>query len=81
MLSETLPPQLKNLYLSFGLLDTDIAIEDLYRALFGDPGEKPRSIQQQYVGSRITKLNRRIASHKVRVVPGDRKGTYRLTQI
>lgn len=76
-MSNDLPPRLKQLY---ALLprDKDVPILDIYRAMFphGTPAELRYA--QQYMGTHITKLNRRLRRHKEVVKPGRLKGTYRL---
>jgi hypothetical protein len=73
-----LPPRLQKLYDS--LSDQyDVSIADLHKHLFGE--DVPLRHAQQRLGTPITRLNRRLAKHKKRVVPGRLKGTYRLTSV
>lgn len=73
-----LPPKLQKLY---DLLSDqyDVSIIDLHKGLFGD--DAPLRNAQQRLGTPITRLNRRLAKRKKRVVPGRLKGTYRLTSV
>jgi hypothetical protein len=72
-----LPPRLLQIYRE---LDGkgDVPWATIYGRVFGAPA--PEQIQN-YLGPYITRLNRRLAAYKKRVVPGDRKRTYRLTTI
>lgn len=73
-----LPPRLQTLY---DLLDVgyDTSIADIHRKLFGE--DAPLRHAQQRIGTPISRLNRRLAKHRKRVVPGRLKGTYRLTSL
>lgn len=69
------------------LLDTlrdkgDVAIDDLFAVIDG-PGERYRSSRQrqQWLGSYLIRLNRRLRKHKLKVQPGQMKRTYRLTVV
>lgn len=75
-----LPAKLKALYELFARLDTDVSIEEIYSEMFG-AAKKERWEKQQQLGPYITKLNRRIAGNKLKVRPGDAKGTYRLAAL
>lgn len=70
-----LPTQLSRIY---ALLEpgADVPIVDLFDAL-GVANRDPKTMQQ-FVGSYITRLNRRLKSSKKRVVPGRMKQTYTL---
>ena len=54
----------------------DVAISDILNALGIDAANT--TFDQQFLGSYITRLNRRLKAHKQRVVPGRMKRTYRL---
>jgi hypothetical protein len=57
----------------------DVPILTIFKAVTGDAVVHEDSrYQQSYLGSYITKLNRRLKQHGERVVPGRLKGTYRL---
>lgn len=56
----------------------DVAVETLFRLLYPDHGSLAYRLQQQYVGSFITKLNRRIGAYQIVIRPGIRRHTYRL---
>lgn len=72
-----LPKQLARLY-ELLPVGKDVEIEHLFNGLFGEVA-KPRVAQQQQLGPYISKLNRRIAGRKQKIVPGKLKGTYRLS--
>lgn len=57
----------------------DVKIDDLFSAADGPP-ELPYN-RQMWLGPYITKLNRRIKNHKLKVRPGVARGTYRLVAI
>ena len=70
-----LPPRLKQIY---DALDGqgEVDIDQLYRLVFDkDP---PKNVYE-HLGIYFTRLNRRLAAHKRRVIPGRRKRTYCLT--
>lgn len=76
-----LPGKLAKLYTMLDF-NSETTIDALYDVMFpDDDAEKERWQKQQYLGSFITRLNRRIVSSKERVVPGKTKGTYTLTRI
>lgn len=58
-------------------LNTDVNIIDIYDELYGDTRPKPSfKIQQQYVGSVVSRLNKKYDGHAI--IPGTLKRTYRL---
>jgi len=76
-----LPPRLRTLY---DLLDCkgEVAIGALYIGLDGDPGRIEMRDQQQWLGVRIARLNRRLEAHGKKVIPGKvLKNTYCLAKI
>ena len=80
MLSDTkLPRRQQDLYdLLAG--KGDVSITELYEAM-GGPNEGDARYAQQWLGSYITKLNRRLAARGLRVTPGRIKNTYALTVV
>jgi hypothetical protein len=62
-------------------LDTDVAIASLLEALDVSAPERPASAVQQYVGSYVSRLNRRLKAKGQRVIPGQLKRTYRLVNV
>jgi hypothetical protein len=58
----------------------DVDIPTLYLNVIGPP-ERPLREAQQYLGSYITDLNRKLAEHGQVVRPGRLKGTYHLTTL
>lgn len=65
----------------------DVAILDLYLALGLDPerahekDDKSRSLAQGRVIMHVVRLNRRLAEHRLKVVPGAIKRTYCLSPL
>lgn len=57
----------------------DVKIEVLFAAA-GGPPDLPYN-KQMWLGPYITKLNRRIKNHKLKVQPGVARGAYRLVSI
>lgn len=55
----------------------DVPAQELCRAIEKDISAF--SDAQMYLGSYITRLNRRIRGNGLQVIPGSMKGTYRLT--
>jgi hypothetical protein len=79
MTSIDLPPKLRLIYdmMPFG---QDVAIADIFDVVTeGHLRSDDLRYKQSYLGSYITKLNRRLKNHGRRVEPGKLKGTYRLT--
>jgi hypothetical protein len=71
-----LPRRQQQLYdLLFGR--GDVPISDLYAAITKPDCDNRRDMQQ-WLGSYITRMNRRLRSHGLKVEPGALKGTYRL---
>lgn len=69
---------------------TDVHFEELYLAISDKPehhrrvdvkDEQSRSAAQSWVAPYITRLNRRLAEHGLKVVPGLLKHTYRLVPL
>lgn len=60
----------------------DVAVLELYRGM-GGPADHGSDVRyaQQYLGGYITKLNRRLKEHRIRVKPGRMKNTYALTVV
>ena len=61
----------------------DVKINVLFRLLkkrWPEPHESQR-IQQQKIGMTITRTNRKLRERGLRITPGERRGTYRLTKI
>lgn len=80
-----LPESLKRLYDAFLMVGAAteapaLTIEAMHRAVYGSLEGERRDMQQR-IGPYVTKLNRRIRSHKLAVKPGDMKGTYVLLTI
>ncbi len=74
-----LPPRLLELYRALdGQGDVDII--KIYEIVVGPP-PRPLRETQQYLGPYITKLNRRLREHGLKVKPGRIKGTYCLTTL
>jgi len=62
----------------------DVAIKILFRVTRGrwpDPEAEPRRIQQQYIGVNISRANLKLKKESQRIVPGIKRGTYRLIKI
>jgi hypothetical protein len=86
MIELKLPRQLQALYddLRTG---SDVPIDALFLTIGGDSDllgqqdERSRSLVQSRLGSYITRLNRRLAAHNLRVQPGQLKRTYRLAPL
>lgn len=72
-----LPAQTQKLYDAL-LGRGDVPIDTLYAALSGSGRE---DLKQQWLGPYVTRLNRRLVGHKMRVEPGATKGTYRLVAV
>jgi len=73
----TLGPQQQKLHdLLFG--KGDVLIEDLYRALRGEPDGLSSAAMQRRISPYIVALNHKLAPAKMRVEPGALKQTYRL---
>lgn len=70
--------ELYDLLLSRG----DVAIDTLYDCMGGPEGRstltRGRSYAQAWLGGYVTRLNRKLAGHDLKVEPGDLKRTYRL---
>lgn len=79
VISQSLPPKLALLY---GALPhgQDVMIPALHGVLFPDSPRDHRDAQQ-WLGPYLTKLNRRIAKHKLAVKPGRLRGSYRLVSL
>ena len=61
----------------------DVKINVLFRLLkkrWPEPHESHR-IQQQKISMPITRTNRKLRERGLRITPGERRGTYRLTKI
>lgn len=64
----------------------DVAAVDIYAAIGGDmlraeeTDNKGRRYAQSWIGSQITKLNRRLKNHGQKIVPGRVKRTYCLSR-
>jgi hypothetical protein len=73
-----LPARTQQLYdLLFGR--GEVLVTDIYAAM-GGPAEATYT-QAQWLGPYITRLNRRLAKHGQKIVPGDLKRTYRLVKL
>lgn len=59
-------------------LNEDVSVTTLYESFIGHADGRDRRQAQQYLGSWITRLNRRLKKHRLRVQPGRLKHTYRL---
>lgn len=57
-----------------------VAIETLFAAVNSTPGIYDRKQMQQRLGGTITLLNRKLAPHGLRAVPGEPRGTYRIRE-
>ena len=55
----------------------DVPIPVLYAGM-GGPDGADQLRQQQWLGAYVTKLNRRVKNLKMRVRPGEARGTYAL---
>lgn len=75
-----LPPKLKALHDSL-LGEGDVPILDIYAKVADGTQERPLREAQQYIGTYITKLNRKLREHGQVVRPGRLKGTYHLTTL
>lgn len=75
-----LPKRLQALYSVFEGpgFETDVTITTLLAALDATPST---AYPQQYLGSYVTRLNRRLRAHGCKVTPGRLKQTYRLTRV
>ncbi len=81
MLNRELTPRQKQLYdLLFG--KGDVEILDLFKAL-GGPEERQDDARyaQQWLGAKITRLNRALEPQKLRVIPGRMKSTYAMVVV
>lgn len=61
----------------------DVAIPTIFRTIFArwpEPSITPRQ-QQQRISASLWRLNRKLAPHKLRVVPGVKRRSYRLSKI
>lgn len=60
----------------------DVSIDILFQAIDG-PGERyvTPTERRRWIGSYITRLNRRLAPHRLTIKPGDLKRTYRLNVV
>jgi hypothetical protein len=61
----------------------DVKINVLFRLIkrrWPEPHESNRH-QQQVIGATITRTNRKLRERGLRIAPGERRGTYRLTKI
>lgn len=62
--------------------DKDVPITTIYDWIYGGTLVSGREeYRQQYISSYITRFNRRLKAHRIRIVPGERKQTYRLTRV
>ncbi len=62
----------------------DVAIKILFRVMKGrwpDATTEPNRIQQQAIGACISRANIKLKKEQQRIVPGIRRGTYRLIKI
>lgn len=78
----TLPPALEKVFRAFSL-DTDVPFIQVYRIVCPEdttPDKKLKNVQQR-IGPYISRINRRIGSHKMAIVPGVARRTYRLVCI
>lgn len=58
----------------------DVSIDKLFEAIDGS-SEYEGVARQQWLGSYITRMNRRLRAHRLAVRPGALKRTYRLTVV
>jgi hypothetical protein len=61
----------------------DVKISILFRLIkkrWPEPHES-RRVQQQKIGATITRTNRKLEERSLKIVPGERRGTYRLIKI
>ena len=73
---DNLPPKMNVLYRAlFG--QGDVGIDELAEGLGLGADRHP----QQALGPYVTRLNRRLAKHKMKVEPGRMKRTYRLVAL
>lgn len=59
----------------------DVSVDVLYEAIAGPDRHVEHRARQQWIGSYLTRINRRLRSHGLRVKPGERKRTYRLSVV
>lgn len=57
----------------------DVSVTRLYGRI--SITSRDHRTMQQYIGSPISKLNRKLAEHGFRILPGEKRGTYRLRPI
>jgi hypothetical protein len=75
-----LPPRLDAVYQTLASgMDTPWA--NIHTAIYGSPKAADPKLTQQYVSVYITRLNRRLAKHGQKIVPGELKRTYRLVKL
>ena len=55
----------------------DVPIAAIYQAMGGPEDRDPR-YHQQYLGIHVTRLNRRLKNMRMKVKPGEARGTYTL---
>lgn len=59
----------------------EVPVDEIYSAAYTHkPLHTPR-IRQQYAGAIISALNARLASEGKRIVPGEQRRTYRVSQV
>ena len=59
----------------------DVSVDILYEAISGPERYVEHRDRQQWIGSYLTRINRRLRAHGLRVKPGERKRTYRLSVV
>lgn len=59
----------------------DVAVDALYEAIQGPERYVEYKDRQQWIGSYLTRINRRLRNHGLQVKPGERKRTYRLSVV
>lgn len=59
----------------------DVSVCDLFDAIEGPDRYRSNRQQQRWLGSYLTRLNRRLRDHGLVVQPGDLKRTYRLNVV
>ena len=59
----------------------DVSIDALFKAIEGPGHLRSTRQKQRWLGSYLTRLNRRLAPHRMAVRPGDLKRTYRLNVV
>lgn len=59
----------------------DVSIDVLFKAIGGPADYEDPKRKQQWCGSYLTRINRRLRNHGLQVKPGERKRTYRLSVV